>query len=169
MDFLELVEKRYSVRKFEKTPVEKELLDKILEAGRLAPTSCNFQPFKILVITDEAKRQAMTGVYHQGWFADAPVIIGIFVDTTMTWKRADDKDYGDVDAAIVMDHMVLQATELGLGTCWIGAFDAQKARNILSLPENLEPVLFTPLGYPDAEKPPRKRKSIEDLVSYESF
>ena len=111
----------------------------------------------------------MTNVYHQAWFVDAPVIIGVFVDTTKTWKRADDKDYGDVDAAIVMDHMILQATELGLGTCWIGAFDAQKARNVLSLPDHLEPVLFTPLGYPACEQPPRKRKSLDELVSYNSF
>ena len=169
MDFPDIVAKRFSVRKYLDKPVEKEKLTAVLEAGRLAPSACNFQPWHFLVITEPERRQAMAEVYHQSWFIDAPVIIGVLLDSEKAWKRSDGLSYGAVDAAIAMDHMILQATELGLGTCWIGAFNAQKATEVLSLPVTIEPLLFTPLGYPAADAPEKRRKPLDDIVHWEVF
>jgi len=85
------------------------------------------------------------------------------------WKRRDGKNYAEVDATIAMDHLILAATNEGLGTCWIGAFDPLAAREILGLPEDAEPIAFTPLGYPADSPRAKKRKSLKELVSYEGW
>lgn len=85
------------------------------------------------------------------------------------WVRKDSKNYSDVDVAIVMDHLILVATDLGLGTCWIGAFDPDAAREVLGLPDGVEPVAFTQLGYPADELRPKKRKPLDELVRYERW
>ena len=85
------------------------------------------------------------------------------------WVRSDGRNYVDVDCAIVMDHMTLAAADLGLGTCWIGAFDPGAARAVLGLPDEAEPIALTPLGYPADEPKPKKRKALDDIVSYERW
>ncbi len=171
MKFYELVQKRYSVRAYKSDPVEEEKLQKILEAARLAPTAANRQPFRILVIHTAERAEELQHIYGQDWFVQAPIVLCICGIENQAWVRRDDKkSYLDVDAAIVMDHMVLQATELGLGTCWIGAFDPAAAREILGLPEGVEPIVFSPLGYPD-DKPKSKkiRDTLTELVRYEHW
>ncbi|MGZ7047124.1 MAG: nitroreductase family protein [Methanobacterium sp.] len=169
MDFLDLVKSRYSVRAYKNQPVEEEKLEKILEAARFAPTAVNYQPFKIIVINTEGREDDLKRIYQAEWFSEAPVVICVCCEPQNAWVRRDGKNYADVDATIVMDHIILTATSLGLGTCWIGAFDAEAVRIILKLPDGVEPLVFTPIGYPADEKSEKKRKELSELVKYEHW
>jgi nitroreductase len=170
MEFSELVKKRYSVRAYQPRPVEEEKLAEILEAGRLAPTAANRQAFQIIVIQTQGREEALKEIYKRDWFVQAPLILCVCAITAENWTRSEDKkNYYDVDAAIVMDHLILAAANLGLGSCWIAAFDPERARSILGLPDGVEPIVFTPLGYPADEWRPKKRKLLEDLVRYERW
>lgn len=160
MDFHEAVASRRSVRAYLPDPVEEDKLERILRAGILAPSACNLQPVEIWVVTGEA-RSKLRRSYRGDWLLQAPVILVVCSKPGIAWTRGDGKSYADVDAAIVMDHLILAAAAEGLGTCWIGAFDAQALREDLEIPAELEPVALTPLGYA-AEKPaarPRKPQS----------
>lgn len=169
MDFRELIAARYSVRAYRPDPVEEEKLQAVLEAARLAPTAANRQPFQVIVIHTAGRERELQRIYAAAWFAQAPLVLAVCTLPDQAWTRRDGKNYGDVDAAIVMDHIILAATELGLGTCWIAAFDPEAARAVLGLPEGVEPIVFTPLGYP-AERPrPKKRKDLAELVRYERW
>ena len=167
MEFFDVIKSRYSVRGYKNDEVEKEKLDKVLEAGRLAPTGVNFRPFKIFVIDTKKNKKALEKIYHQPWFVEAPLVLCVAANTTKAWKRSwDGKNISDIDATIVMDHIILAATDLGLGTCYIAAFKKYEAIKFLNLDEEYEPVLFTPLGYPNADRADRPRKPIEDLIVY---
>ncbi len=169
MSVLDVIRERQSIRAYKSRPVEDEKLAMVLEAGRLAPSAVNFQPCYFVVIRKQAHRAKLKTVYDRDWFLTAPVIIAVCVDRSHAWTRSDGKSYGDIDAAIAMDHMILAATQIGLGTCWIGAFNKNEAQKILDLPENIEPVLFTPLGY-SVQKPERKtRVPLSKLVHWEKF
>ncbi len=169
MDFLELIEKRYSVRAYSQDNVEEEKLHAVLEAARLAPTSVNYQPFQIIVIHTKGREEELNRIYPAEWFVQPPIIISICAVPDKAWTRRDGKNFVDIDATIVMDHIILAATSLGLGTCWIGAFDAEAAKEVLNLPEGIEPVVFTPLGYPADEPPVKSRKDMSELVRYEHW
>jgi nitroreductase len=169
MEFSDLIRKRYSVRGYKPDPVEDEKLERVLEAMRLAPTATNNQAFQFLVIHTEGREEELRRIYKQRWFTDAPVVICASGIPAENWVRKDGKNYNDVDVAIAMDHLILAATNEGLGTCWIGAFDAQAAKEVLGLPEGVEPIVFTPLGYPDAEPKAKKRKELSELVRYERW
>ena len=164
MDFQELVRARYSCRDYRPDPVEEEKLALVLEAARLAPTACNRQAFRLYVIATAGRHEELRQVYGRDWFARAPLVLGIAGDATRNWVRKDGHNYVDVDCAIVMDHVILQAADLGLGTCWIGAFDAAAARRLLDLPAGWEPVAFTPLGYAADPPRPKDRKPLDELV-----
>ena len=173
MTFLELArDKRYSVRKFKAQPVEKEKLDLILEAGRVAPSACNYQPQRILVIENEeayAKIRQCTSCHFE-----APVVLMICYDKTTVWKNKTNGTIGgDVDASIVTTQMMLQAAELGLGTTWVGAFNHQKARELIGIPDYLVPVALLPIGYAEDGVEPHpwhfKRFEMEHTVFYNSF
>ncbi|MCX7974329.1 MAG: nitroreductase family protein, partial [Candidatus Aminicenantes bacterium] len=130
MDFFELVEKRYSVRAYLDQPVEEEKLNKVLEAARLAPTAANRQPFRILVVTTEGRKEELKRLYPRDWFVQAPYIIGICALPSEGWVRRDGRNYAVVDATIAMDHLILAAASLGLGTCWVAAFNEAAAKEI---------------------------------------
>ena len=166
MELFEGINKRYSVRSYKPDGVEPEKIEQILNAGRLAPTACNLQAFKIIVIKTEGRREELKRVYKQDWFSEAPYVLGVCTIPEKCWVRRDGKNYADVDAAIVMDHMILAATALGLGTCWIGAFNLQAAREILGLDDALEPVVFTPLGYSKGNGPGPAKKTLDELTVY---
>jgi nitroreductase len=166
MEFIDLARERYSVRAYQDTPVEEEKLQRILEAGRLAPTACNLQAFRIVVIPTAAHMHALKKLYRGAFLTQAPLVLGVYADTAACWSRSDGKSYGDVDAAIVMDHMILQAAASGLGTCWIGAFNVTAARELGGLGKAFEPVAFTPIGYPAAQPPRKQRKPLSDIVKY---
>ncbi len=169
MNFQELIARRYSVRAYKPDPVPEEALQAVLEAARLAPTAANRQEFRLLVVRTEGRRRELARIYGRDWFVQPPLVLGVCSVPDRTWVRRDGKNYCDVDAAIVMDHMILAATELGLGTCWVGAFDPAAAREVLSLPASVEPVAFTPLGYPADTAGQKKRKPLEKLVRYERW
>jgi nitroreductase len=169
MDFLDLVKKRFSVRAYDPKPVPEDAISVILEAARLAPTAANRQPLHLMVLHKGEKRPAMNGVYLRDWFRQAPVIIVVCAEPAKAWVRGDGKNYGDVDAAIMMDHITLCAADIGLGTCWIAAFDAAKVRAILDLPAGIEPVALTPLGYPAEAARAKIRKTLSELVHREKW
>jgi nitroreductase len=166
MEFFELIQKRYSVRAYKSTPVEKEKLQKVLEAALLAPTAANKQAFELIVIPTQGRETELRRIYGREWFTQAPLVICACAKTSEAWIRKDGKNYAEVDTTIAMDHLILAAADLGLGTCWIAAFDPAAAREILGLPPHVEPVAFTPLGYPADEGKPKKRKSLAELVRY---
>ena len=147
MSFMELSKARYSVRSFQTTPVEKEKLDLILEAGRIAPTACNNQPQKIYVAKSEDARAKLASVCRCTF--GAPVILVVCYDRTRDWKNKLMPGYesGETDAAIVCTHMMLQAADLGIGSCWVGYFNAQEVAEVLGLPENLTVSALLPIGY----------------------
>ncbi len=169
MEFFDLIKKRYSVRAYQSKPVEEEKLQKVLEAANLAPTAANRQPFKIIVIQTKAREAELKRIYNRDWFSKAPLVIGICAVKSEAWSRMDGKNYADVDATIAMDHLILAAADLGLGTCWVAAFNPEAAREILGLPDDVEPVAFTPLGYPADELKSKKRKVLGEIVRYEKW
>jgi nitroreductase len=166
MDFGELIAKRYSVRAYKADPVPEELLGKVFEAARLAPTAANRQPLQVYVVRTAGREKELGKVYHRPWFTQAPLVLCVCTTPAQAWVRIkfDGKCYADVDAAIVMDHMILAAAEAGLGTCWIADFNPAAAREVLELPAGVEPVLFTPLGFPADEPKPKERKPLAELV-----
>jgi nitroreductase len=161
------VEKRYSVRSYRNDSVEDEKLVRVLEAARLAPTAHNSQAFKVVVIRTAGREEELKKIYSRDFFVQAPIVLGIFANPEESWVRSDGTNYGFVDAAIVADHIILAATALGLGTCWIGAFNSQAARDVVGLGKSFEPVAFTPLGYPgSSDVNAKRRKSLDELVVY---
>lgn len=169
MEFSELIEARYSARAYKPDPVEDEKLQQVLEAARLAPTAANRQPFQIIVIHTVGREAELKRIYNKDWFVQAPLVICACGIPARGWRRRDGKSYCDVDVAIAMDHLILAAANLGLGTCWIAAFDPVAAREVLGLPDDVEPVAFTPLGYPADRPGPKKRKALSELVRYERW
>ncbi len=169
MEFSKLVTARYSVRAYRPDPVEEVKLGKVLEAARLAPTAANRQAFQLLVIHTAGREQELRRIYDREWFVQAPLVICACGLPAQNWVRRDGKNYNDIDVAIVMDHLILAAADQGLGTCWIGAFDPAAAREVLGLPKDVEPIAFTPLGYPADEPRPKRRKPLSELVRYEHW
>ncbi len=170
MEFSHLITERYSVRAYKPDPVEEEKLARVLQAAQLAPTAANRQPFQIIVIHTEGRQEELGRIYRRDWFVQAPLILCAVGVPSQGWVRSDDhRRYLDVDVAIVMDHLILEATNQGLGTCWIAAFNASAAREILGTPDHVEPLIFTPLGYPADEPGEKERKPLEELVRYERW
>jgi len=167
MDFIELAKKRYSVRAYKSTPIEYHKLQVVLDAARLAPTAANRQPFQIIIIQTQDRQEELLRIYNKPWFVEAPLIICICCIPSESWTRKDGKSYCDIDAAIVMDHLILAATDQGLGTCWVGAFEPEEARKVLQLADAVEPIAFTPLGYPNDQPGDLVRKTIEELLRYD--
>jgi nitroreductase len=170
MDFSELVIKRYSVRAYKSDPVEDEKLQQVLQAARLAPTAANRQPFQFVVIHTAGREAELKRIYNRDWFVQPPLVICACGVPAQGWvRKKDGKNYSEVDVAIAMDHLILAAANLGLGTCWIAAFDPTAACEVLHLPDDVEPIAFTPLGYM-ADKPgPKRRKALSELVRYERW
>lgn len=169
MEFSELINKRYSVRAYRPDPIQQQDLQQVLEAARLAPTAANRQPFQLIVIKTQGREADLNRIYDEEWFVEAPLVVCMCALPTDAWARKDGKNYADVDATIAMDHLILAAANLGLGTCWIAAFDPAAAREVLRLPDEVEPVAFTPLGYPADQPKTKKRKDVSQLVRYEGW
>lgn len=169
MELMDLIKNRYSVRSYKSDEVEEDKLNLVLEAARLAPTAANKQPFKLIVIKTREREDELRRIYPARWFVEAPIIICACALPQEGWTRRDGKNYSEVDTTIAMDHLILTATSLGLGTCWIAAFDLDAAREILDIPDNVLPLLFTPLGYPAIEPETKTRKNVEELVKYDKW
>ena len=169
MDFNELAKNRYSVRSYRPDPVEDERLLQVLEAACMAPTASNRQPFRLIVMHTAGREEELTRIYGSPWFVQAPIIICACGLPAEAWVSRDGKNLCDVDVAIAMDHLILAAADLGLGTCWIAAFNPAEAKKILGLSDDVDPIAFTPLGYPADQPRPKKRKSVSELVKYERW
>lgn len=172
MDFLNLAKKRYACRKYTTQKVEREKIDQILEAGRIAPTGANRQPQRLVVIESQEGMERLARCTRD---FDAPLAILVCADKSEVWTRKyDGKQIADIDATIITDHMMLQAASLGLDTLWICMFKPEVVREEFNLPESYEPVNILLVGYGDEEpaSPDRHnetRKKIEETVFYERF
>ena len=169
MEFSDLIQARYSVRAYKPDPVEDEKLEQVLQAARLAPTANNQQPFQFIVIRTAGREDELGRIYGRKWFVQAPLVICACGLPDKCWVRHDGRRYWDVDTTIAMDHLILAAANLGLGTCWVAAFNVPAARDVLGLPDDVEPLAFTPLGYPADEPGGKTRKPLSDLVRYEHW
>ncbi|HEX2948955.1 MAG TPA: nitroreductase family protein [Armatimonadota bacterium] len=167
MEFNEVIDRRYSVREYHDDPVPEEVITRILEVARNAPSACNIQPWHFFVVRDGETRRKLFPADAQAWIAAAPVIIVACSYPNQAWVRKyDGKNHADVDMGIVMEHLVLAATNEGLGTCWVCSFDPARARDVLQLPADMEPVAITPLGFAKSAPRPRSRKPLEELVTW---
>ena len=174
MDFLDLAKLRFSSRSYLKKKVEDEKLLKVLEAGRIAPSAANRQPWHFVVVKDKKRLKELSGLYHREWFNDAQVYIFMCGDKSKSWLRSSDsKNHLDIDVAIAADHITLQATELGLATCWICNFYVEQTKRMLNLPENIEPIAILTLAYPadkaDIERHDKQRKPLDEIIHWNSF
>ena len=153
MDFLKLASERYSVRSFQPRPVEDKDLERILQAGHLAPTACNLQPQRILVIKSEAaieKLRKCTKCHFE-----APTALLVCYDKTECWKRKyDGASSGEIDASIVTTHMMLEAASLGVGSTWVMHFIPEAIKTEFHIPDHIEPVALLVMGYPAADAGP---------------
>ena len=167
MEFIDLVTKRKSVRRYKPDAVPEDDLRYMLEAARLAPSWANTQCWHFVVVTDEAVK---AGIGEAGfrWTARAPVLIVACADAARVGAKKD-QEYYLVDIGIAMEHLILAATERGLGTCWIGGFDEDVVKVALGVPANIRVVAYTPLGYPNETPQAMSRKSLEEIVSYNRY
>ena len=170
MEFEKLIRERYSVRKFSPAPIEEEKLQKILEAGRIAPTGHNSQPQRVYVIESPEALEKIRSLCVCAF--NAPVVLMVSMNKDEQWKN--DLEPGQAagvqDAAIVATHMMLEAWNLGIGSCWVNWLPYTKVKEAFSIPENEELVLIMPIGYPAEGSHPAKMheasKPLEDLVRY---
>ncbi|KPJ72943.1 nitroreductase [Parcubacteria bacterium DG_74_1] len=170
MNVAEAIKNRYSCRSYKAEPVPEEKLKRVLEAARLAPSAHNTQEWKFIVVKDAEKRKEVAEAAGQSFVAEAPVIIaavGLNPDDVLS---SGIPDY-IVNLAVAVDHMTLQATEEGLGTCWIGAFSQEKVKKVLAIPEDYKLTFLMPLGFPagNGKGRPKIRKSLEEIISYDKF
>lgn len=168
MTFRDLAEARFSLRNYDSRPVEQEKIDCLLECVRLAPSAVNFQPCVFYVVTDQVLLAQLQDCYNRDWFKTAPMCIVACGNHQQAWHRKlDGKDHTDIDVAIAVDHLTLAAVDMGLGSCWICNFDAQKCAQALDLPEGVEPIAMVAIGYAATdERPLKKRKSHDELFVY---
>ena len=171
MEYYDLIRSRESIRSYDKDrPVSVEILKKILDAGRLAPSACNYQPWKFLLISSATMLEKVKACYDRTWFKEAPHILVIIGLKNEAWIRSYDKYCSiETDVAIAMTHIILAAENEGVGTCWIEAYDPAKLREALNT--NEEEVLFgiTPLGYPKpgfSKSIKKNRRPLEDIVEF---
>ncbi|HCT30589.1 MAG TPA: nitroreductase [Bacteroidales bacterium] len=169
--FIELAKKRFSCRMYKNQEVPKELIEKVMEAARVAPSAVNNQPWIFIALAEESLRKRIASCYARNWLETAPLIIVACGDHNRTWRRADGKDHCDIDVAIAIDHITLAATENGLATCWVCKFDAMKCSQLLDLPSNITPIALIPIGFP-AETPKEnrhdeKRKPLNEILFWD--
>jgi nitroreductase len=176
---LELILRRQSERKYSDKPVEQEKLDRITEAGRMAPSACNAQPWKFIVVTDTALRSSLADAASakllgmNSFVSQAPVLIVIVREnpnfSSKVGGTIKNKDYSHIDIGIAAENMCLQATAEGMGSCIIGWYDEKQVRSILKIPSSKRVELLITIGYPLGEYRTKKRKSSEVTVSYNKY
>lgn len=169
MELGEAIKKRRSIRKYLTRKVENDKLDRVLEAGRLAPSAKNLQEWRFVVVRDEGRRKRLADAAKgQTFVGEAPVVIAACATVTDYVMTCGQLTY-PIDLAIALEHMVLAAAAEGLGTCWIGAFYEEEVKKILNIPPEVRVVALLPLGYPDESPHPRPRKEIGEIVAFESW
>ncbi len=171
MDVMQAIRTRRSIRKYLPDPVPAEALATILEAARLAPTACNNQPFRVIVVKGAALReQLVPACKGQKFVGEAPVVlVGCALEADSYPRQAGWLNTFAIDTTIVFDHVTLAAAALGLGTCWIGAFEEGAVREVLGIPANWRVVCLMPLGTPAEQPEARPRKTLDELVSEDGW
>ncbi len=174
MKFIDICNARFSVRDYQNKPVEREKIKTLLEAARVAPSAVNYQPWIFLVVEKEENRVKVIESYKRDWINSAPCFIIALENKKESWKRKSDmKDFGEVDLSIAIEHICLQAVELGLGTCWVCNFVPSVLIDNFSIPEHLVPVAILPVGYPtepdQMSKTPKNRKELSEIVRWENL
>ena len=169
MELKDAILQRKSIRGYKDTPVPEDKLKAVLEAARMAPSGANRQPWKFVVVTDAEKREKLgMAAGGQAQVRQAPVVIAA-VATSPANMMMCEVPGAPVDLSIAVTHMMLAAVEQGLGTCWIGAFKQETAKDILNVPELCKIIALLTLGYPDDEGRPKTRKELNDIVCYETY
>ena len=171
MDFYTVIEQRRSVRKYKSDPIPDDVLDRILNAARIAPSAKNYQPWRFVVVKDpDIKQKLVAASRNQGFVGEGAVIIIGCALVDIAWGRMGGyMSSWSVDLTIAMDHLILAATREGLGTCWIGAFDEAQVKKILNIPDNVRVLALTPVGYPAETPKDRGRKPSNEVISYDRF
>jgi len=170
MDVMEAIRQRWSVRQYLDKPVEEEKLTRVLEAARMAPSACNLQEWRFVVVRSaETRQKLMVAASRQRFVAEAPVVIAACAETDNYVMRCGQLSY-PIDVAIAVDHITLKAVEEGLGSCWVGSFYEEEVRKILGIPPQIRVVQILTLGYP-AEEPPREksRQAFKKIVMWERW
>ena len=168
MAVMEAIRKRYSCRAYQDRPVEQEKLDSILEAARLAPSAKNLQDWRFVVATDkDKKRRLAEAASDQMFIADAGAIIAACSNSDYVMRCG--QPIGPIDVAIALEHICLQAAELGLATCWIGSFYPEKVRAVLGIPDNIAVIELMALGYPADEPKQPRREPMDKIVCYDKW
>ncbi len=168
MTVLDSIRRRYSCRAYQDKNIEQDKLDSILEAARLAPSARNTQDWRFVVVTDKAIKSRVAGTTNRPEvFEKAGAIIAACSnsDDIMRCGQA----IGPIDVSIALEHICLQAADLGLGSCWIGSFDSGEVRQILAIPEDIAIIELMTLGYPADSKPEPKREPMEKIVCYNTW
>ena len=170
MKIIDAIKARKSVRKYLEKPIEEEKLLSVLEAGRLAPSASNRQEWRFIIVRDKTTRKKVAEAANiQTFVGKAPAIIVACAETTGHIMMCGQQCY-PIDVAIALDHITLAAVELGLGTCWIGAFDEERVKEILNIPDELRFVGLMPIGYPvDSSTIEKTRFSLNRIVRYEHW
>jgi nitroreductase len=161
MKFKEVIEKRRSIRKYKNTPIPKEKILEILEAARIAPSAGHRQPWHFIVVMN---KEIIKRLAKQEWAAEAPVMIVGLADygASPNWCLN--------DLGIAFEHIILAATDMGFGTCWMGQSNREElVKNLLDIPDNFKVIALTPLGLPDETPTPKERKSLDAIVSWEKY
>ena len=169
MTVMEAIQKRRSIRKYSDQPIEEDKLQRVLEAARLSPSAGNQQNWKFIVVRDADKRaKLMDAAKQQLFVGQAPAII-VACGTEPRGIMTCGQPRYTVDLSIAVAYMILEAAEIGLGTCWLGRFDENKVKAVLGIPDEVRVVSMFPLGYPEESPPPRSRKKIEEIVCYDQY
>ena len=166
MNFLDLVKQRYSSRSYQAKSVEQEKVDYVMECVRFAPSAVNKQPWRFHVISSDGDKEKLRQCYNREWFTTAPMYVIASILHDEEWVRSDGKRHGDIDIAIAVEHLCLEATEQGLATCWVCNFNVALAHELF-VQAPMEPVAIIPIGHiaDDCQQPEKKRKSIDEIVS----
>lgn len=164
MDFYNVVQRRRSVRGYAPDPVPEPAMERIFQAVNLAPTACNLQPFRFLVVSNPETKALIGTCYQQPWLIEAPVVVVALGNRETAWKRFSGASAHVIDVAIAMEHLVLAAAAEGLGTCWVCAFDQDELHRKLGLDAQWEVVAMTPLGRPAVTPGEQKRKAVSEIV-----
>lgn len=165
MDFFEVIKNRRSIRKYQNKAVEKEKLLRILDAGRLASSAMNRQPYKFLIITEKETLAQLSTACNQDW--NAPVMVAIICSPSQAWIREDGEEFWKADAAIALNQILLAAHAEGLGGCWISAFHEEDVKQILKITPDYRVAYLATLGYPDEFKGPiSNRKTLDSIVNF---
>ena len=171
MSVLDLIKARVSVRKYKEDQVPENVFLQVMQAARHAPSGKNLQPWKFIIVKDKEKRIKLAEASRrQSFMAKAPITIVAcgYPDNCYQYQGHYMKSW-PIGVTCAIDYLMLMAQDLGLGTCWIGAFEEKTVKSILNVPENVRVLALTPLGYPDAEARPRGRKPLDEIISYENY